>query len=85
MCKTGISCKYEGSQGRIENIRLDKSGVNVVGDFTEKASKNKIVVNINALDFLNKKAEKKAKEIIAPLFKKAKRLKPQKKLQPNYT
>lgn len=68
MCKEGISCSYGNEQGRIENIRLNESKNNVVGDFRGNFSRYTKSININSVNFLNKKAEKKAAKLTAPLW-----------------
>ena len=62
MCKNGLSCSHEGEQGRVENMYMKKS--EVVGMFTGNSSRTPRLVTVNELNFLNKKAEKKAQTII---------------------
>lgn len=78
MCKTLISCSYRKEDGQVKNIRLDSSQ-KLVGDFRGTMARHFKVVNFEELVFLNKKAEKKAREI-RNSFKKPLRLQPERKV-----
>lgn len=69
MCKSGISCSRQGEQGRVEEIHFDIDQNQIVGKFTGHSSRTSKLVTVSELIFLNKKAEKKALAIIAPLQK----------------
>ena len=70
MCKSGIACNYGSQSGRIENLRINESKNNVVGDFKDHNSRESTMVAIRSLTFPHKKAEKRMKEISAPLWEK---------------
>ena len=67
MCKTGLSCVHQGEQGRVEDIHMDISRFEIVGSFTGYSSRASKSVTVDQINFLNKKAGKKARAIIAPL------------------
>lgn len=69
MCKAGISCSHYGESGRVEEIRFNVDCNQIVGKFTGHSSRTSKLVTVKELVFLNKKAEKKALAIIAPLQK----------------
>lgn len=70
MCKQGIAVSYLGQSGRASNIRPSKKRNLIICDFTEKTSQTPVVANVSELKFLNKKAEKKMKEILNSLKEK---------------
>lgn len=69
MCKSGISCSHRGEQGRVENIHVDIDRNQIMGNFKGHSSRDSKLVTVDQLNFLNKKSEKKAQAIIAPLKK----------------
>lgn len=74
MCKLGISVsvKEKGveEKGRISYIRINKKTNNIVGDFKGNHQKNLRIVDIQYVEGINKKSNKKLIDEIKNLEKK---------------
>ena len=67
MCKTGVACSYSNEQGRIDNIRLNQSRNNIVGDFKGNDSRDLKLVAISSITPFHGKAKKQLAKIMKPL------------------